>query len=100
LRGFESHGLTWRIRHSFVTFFCYQLLCRAQSTDDPAELGAIRKELVSILTVSVNDLDEDRISEESFQSMRAIWQIAMDGVREKSALVEADAHRQRVAQVN
>ena len=49
---------------------------------------------MSILIVSVNDLDEDRISEESFQSLRAIWQISVDAVRERTALVQADAAHQ------
>src|SRR5262249_46954009 len=75
-----------------------ELLVRAQNTESTAELATIRKDLISILTVSVHDLDVDRISEESFQSLRAIWQIAMDAVREKSALVEAELNRARMGQ--
>jgi hypothetical protein len=52
------------------------LMGRAQNIEESAELGPIR-------------------SEESFQSLRAIWQIAMDTVRERSALLEADARHQK-----
>ena len=43
----------------------------------------IREELLKLLTDAVNDLDKDVISEESFQSFRVIWQIALDTVRER-----------------
>lgn len=42
-----------------------------------------RQELLDILAEAVTDLDRDRISEESFQSFRVVWQIAMDVVRER-----------------
>jgi len=71
-----------------------QLMCQAQAAASESDLSRIRKELMSILIVSVNDLDEDRISEESFQSLRAIWQISVDAVRERTALVQADAAHQ------
>ncbi|MFQ3679311.1 MAG: TAXI family TRAP transporter solute-binding subunit [Pseudanabaenaceae cyanobacterium] len=39
--------------------------------------------LLDILTKAVQDLDRDDISEESFQSFRVVWQIALDVVRER-----------------
>ncbi|HAN46064.1 MAG TPA: TRAP transporter substrate-binding protein [Cyanobacteria bacterium UBA8156] len=46
-------------------------------------LEAQRLLLLDILTKAVQDLDRDDISEESFQSFRVVWQIALDVVRER-----------------
>lgn len=54
-----------------------------QSIPDNASYQPIKEALIGILTAAVQDLDQDRISEESFQSFRVVWQIAMDVVREK-----------------
>lgn len=66
-----------------------ELLNRAQASTSQSDLAVIRTELTRILTVSVQDLDDDRISEESFQSLRVLWQIAIDTVRERDAAIQA-----------
>lgn len=51
------------------------------------ELEAARQSLLDILTNAVQALDKDLLSEESFQSFRAVWQIAIDVVRERRVLL-------------
>jgi TRAP transporter TAXI family solute receptor len=64
---------------------------RADVSGSADELEQVRHELMKILTRSVCDLDEDRISHEDFQSLRVIWQIAIDAVREKHTTLQAMA---------
>ena len=59
------------------------LMNSAQATDSPDVLDQIRRELLSVLTAAVHDLDTDKVSEESFQSFRAILQIALEVARER-----------------
>jgi hypothetical protein len=67
------------------------LINQARVAESAKELSAIREELMRILSVSVVDLDEDRINEQSFQSMRAVWEIALDAVRERLSILERPA---------
>lgn len=67
------------------------LMRKAQAAHSLIDLAEVRKELMSVLTRSVSDLDEDRISEASFQSLRGMWEIAIDAVRERRLLIE-DGH--------
>jgi len=59
------------------------LITRIHAATDPAEAEPIRHELFRLLTDVVCALDEERISEESFQSFRVVWQIALDLLREQ-----------------
>jgi TRAP transporter TAXI family solute receptor len=59
------------------------ILNRAQASQELGELVKLRAQLVGLLTDVVKQLDEDKISEESFQSFRVVWQIAADMVRER-----------------
>ncbi|GET43648.1 TAXI family TRAP transporter solute-binding subunit [Microseira wollei] len=59
------------------------LLNEVPKSNDLRQLEVKREELLKLLTSAVNDLDKDVISEESFQSFRVIWQIALDTVRER-----------------
>lgn len=63
------------------------LINRVQSTGDWGQLEQIRLQLLDALTEVVRALDEDRISEESFQSFRVVWQIALDMIRERRTLL-------------
>jgi hypothetical protein len=47
--------------------------------------AVIRQQLFNLLTDVVWALDQERISEESFQSFRVVWQIALDLHRERQA---------------
>jgi uncharacterized protein len=60
-----------------------QQLNEVTKTTTLKQVETIREELLQLLTSAVNDLDKDVISEESFQSFRVIWQIALDTVRER-----------------
>ncbi len=61
------------------------LLTRTQATNDPVAVDAVRRRLLKLLTDVVWALDQERISEESFQSFRVVWQIAFDLLREHDA---------------
>jgi uncharacterized protein len=52
------------------------LLEQARNAQNTTQLEAITQQLLDILTQAVKALDEDALSEESFQSFRVIWQIA------------------------
>jgi TRAP transporter TAXI family solute receptor len=52
-----------------------------QAKTQPA-LAGIRDELLGILSAAVNDLDNDKLSEESFHSFRSILQIGLEVVRD------------------
>ncbi|HEY3742919.1 MAG TPA: TAXI family TRAP transporter solute-binding subunit [Bryobacteraceae bacterium] len=63
------------------------LMNSAQGTASMADLDEIWRELQAILTRAVHDLDEDKLSGESFNSFRCILQIALDVTRERRAMV-------------
>ncbi len=80
-RGQKNHGDEYN--HQVVL-----LMNRAQVSRTFDELEKIRRELLEILNQAVEDLDKDRISEESFQSFRVVWQIASEILRERKATLE------------
>jgi TRAP transporter TAXI family solute receptor len=63
------------------------LMSLAQKANSLATLDDIWSELLGVLTDAVNDLDADRLSEESFESCRSILEIAMDVTRDRRALL-------------
>jgi uncharacterized protein len=65
------------------------LIDEARQAKSLASLEAVRNELLSILTVAVGDLDNDKLSEESFDSFRTILQIGLEVVRDNSAVLHA-----------
>jgi hypothetical protein len=69
------------------------LITSAQDANSIAELEGIGRELLKILTEAVQDLDADRLSEESFNSFRTILQIGLDVTRDRRAIFIA-AHPQ------
>jgi hypothetical protein len=52
-----------------------------------AALDETWRELLKILTEAVHDLDADKLSEDSFNSFRAILQIGMEVTKERRALL-------------
>ena len=71
------------------------LITSAQNVHSLAPLEGIWRELLEILAEAVHDLDADKLSEESFNSFRAILQIGMEVTRERrlfllSAMPTAD----------
>jgi uncharacterized coiled-coil protein SlyX len=62
------------------------------SSSDPEkqkkQLLLARKNLLDIFKESVIALNENRISQESFQSFRVVWQVAMEAIDREDTLVE------------
>ncbi len=70
------------------------LMASAQEASSLASLEDIWRDLLSVLAEAVQDLDTDKLSEESFNSFRSILQIAMDVTRDRRAiLTTATANR-------
>lgn len=63
------------------------LMQRAPALATVAETEAAQHSLLSILTKAVDALDQDHISEESFQSFRVVWQIAIDVIKERRQIL-------------
>jgi hypothetical protein len=59
------------------------LINSAQNLHSLTPLEDIWHELLQILAEAVHDLDADKMSEESFNSFRAILQIGMEVTRER-----------------
>ncbi len=67
------------------------LMNRAMQTISVEALEEIRAELLSILAAAVGDLDNDKLSSESFHSFRAILQIGLEAVRDRVAALSRSA---------
>jgi hypothetical protein len=63
------------------------LISGVQEVDSLAPLDESWRELLKILTEAVHDLDGDKLSEESFNSFRAILQIGLEVTKERRALL-------------
>ena len=63
------------------------LIGGVQEMESLPSLEAAWRELLEILTQAVNDLDADKLSEESFNSFRAILQIGMEATRERRSML-------------
>ena len=63
------------------------LISSMEEINSLARLDDIWRELLTVLTEAVHDLDTDRMSEESFGSFRAILQIGMEVTRERRAVL-------------
>jgi len=65
------------------------LISDVQAANSLATLDAAWSELLKILAEAVHDLDDDKLSEESFNSFRAILQIGMEVTKERRAQLSA-----------
>jgi hypothetical protein len=65
------------------------LMGQAQEANSLSSLDAIWRDLLAILTETVDDLDADKLSEESFHSSRSILQMAMDVTIARRAVLAA-----------
>jgi hypothetical protein len=63
------------------------LMGLAQQANSMPSLEDVWRDLLSILAEAVQDLDADKLSEESFNSFRSILQIAMDVTRDRRAFL-------------
>jgi hypothetical protein len=67
------------------------LMSAAREAKSLAVLEEIRGELLAILAAAVGDLDRNKLSEESFDSFRAILQIGMEVVRDRWTVLQTAA---------
>ena len=67
-----------------------QLMNQAHHCGDTLGLEELRHGLFEILTEAVGALDQDHLSEESFQSFMGVWEIARDMIRERSRSLATD----------
>jgi len=74
-----------------------ELLEQAQASVTLQELESVRQALLQMLTEAVRSLDKDLISEDSFQSFRVVWQIALDVSRERRTSLAQIAQQKRSA---
>lgn len=75
------------------------LLLIGQKSISLFAIEAIRSQLVVILTEAVRALELNQISNEAFQNLGRVWQIAVDLLRERAATVEnSDASIAAIAQ--
>lgn len=58
-------------------------------------MGEIRQELFTVLKEVVQELDEDRIAPESFQSFTFTWEAALTAVRDREILISRQAATRR-----
>ena len=65
------------------------LISGVQEVTSLASVDDTWRELLKILTEAVRDLDADKLSEESFNSFRAILQIGMEVTKERRALLSS-----------
>lgn len=63
------------------------VLKEAQALEPGQDTTPIRNQLTDMLIEAIRDLDADKLSEDSFRSFHAIWQTAMDMVRDNVPLV-------------
>ena len=61
-----------------------KLMREAQTSTDPKALGAIPGELLVILADAVDDLEHRVLTDDSFQSLSAVWDVAYRFARERS----------------
>jgi uncharacterized protein len=59
------------------------LMNEARACADLNLLAGIEESLLDLLTSAVRDLDDDKLSEDSFQTFRAVLQIALDVVKRR-----------------
>jgi type II secretory pathway pseudopilin PulG len=55
-----------------------QLVTEIRSSATEEQLAPVRAELVLILNSAIRDLGNNRITEDSFQAIQVIWQVAID----------------------
>jgi TRAP transporter TAXI family solute receptor len=72
------------------------LISEVQYMDSLPPLAESWRELLNILSQAVRDLDADKLSEESFNSFRAILQIGLEVTKERRALVMSNNSLQAV----
>jgi len=63
------------------------LIDQVRTSRSPEQLSGIREQLIGILRKVIEDLDNDRISPESFQSFTFPWQVAINTIRHREMML-------------
>ena len=74
-------------RADFYNLEVLRLIDRINSLDNLEQLNLLRTHLFEILEKVVVDLDEDRVSAESFQSFTFTWEVAMKTIGDREILL-------------
>ncbi|MDJ0574057.1 MAG: TAXI family TRAP transporter solute-binding subunit [Xenococcaceae cyanobacterium MO_234.B1] len=74
-------------RADFYNLEILKLINQIHSLKDLERLKIVRRQLFEILEKVVMDLDEDRISPESFQSFTFTWKVALNTIRHREMLL-------------
>ena len=74
-------------RADFYNLEVLRLIDRINTLDNLEQLNQLRTHLFEILEKVVIDLDEDRVSAESFQSFTFTWEVAMKTIGDREALL-------------
>lgn len=74
-------------RADFYNLEILKLIERINSIEDIEQLTLVRHHLFEILAQVIVDLDEDRVSPESFQSFTFTWEVAMKAVTHRETLL-------------
>ena len=74
-------------RADFYNLEILKLIEQIHTTEDLEQLEQIRTQLFEIFAKVVVDLDEDRISPESFQSFTFPWEVALNTIRHREVLL-------------
>ena len=75
-------------RADFYNLEVLRLIERINNLDNLEQLNHLRTHLFEILEQVVVDLDEDRVSAESFQSFTFTWKVAMNTISDREALLK------------
>ncbi len=70
------------------------LVDRISTSFNLADLAAFRSQLLEIFKRVIQDLDQDKLTPESFQAFAAAWQVTMHTIRDREALLLQRGERQ------
>jgi uncharacterized protein len=72
------------------------LMSPAEEASSLTALEQIWRDLLAILAEAIQDLDNDNLSEESFESVRSILEIAIDVTRDRRAILTAEGRMEAI----
>jgi len=69
------------------------LMHEADTSSSVSQLPPVHAELTAMMTAVIEDLGQDKISQESFQSFHTVWQLAMETVARRQFVLETQAEK-------
>lgn len=96
--GILSASAFWNLRNHFqnrqknrgdrYNLQVLELTSKLNTIEDSAQLDEIQKKLFEIFQQAVEDLDNDRISAETFHAFSIPWQVAITSIRHRETLLQ------------